>query len=114
MQRLAIAALSSLVLGSLSTPVLAQSVAANFNPTVRQNAYQIRPVNLVNIAYQGFLADQGIPSGALLAYSVKSGKVTPESLVKAAIARGRLSGDTLNNPSYLSVVEKELNSLDRD
>ncbi len=109
-----LAALSSLVLGSLSSPVLAESVAFNPNTQSRQIAYQTQPVNLVSIASQGFFTDQGIPQGALLLNAVKSGKVTAESLVKAAIAQGRLSADTLNDRSYLSVVERELNSLDRD
>lgn len=114
MKRLTLAVLSSIVLGSIASPVLAESVAFNPNAQSRQSAYQTQPVNLVGIASQGFLAEQGIPSGALLPYSVKSGKVTAESLVKAGIAQGRLSADTLNNRSYLSVVERELNSLDRD
>ncbi|MGK7945268.1 MAG: hypothetical protein AB4058_12445 [Microcystaceae cyanobacterium] len=114
MKRLAVAALSSIILGSLSAPVLAESVAFNPNTQSRQSAYQTQPFNLVGLASQGFFADQGIQGGALLPYSVKSGKVTAESLVKAGIAQGRLSPDTINDQSYLSVVEGKLNSLDRD
>ncbi|MGK7933646.1 MAG: hypothetical protein AB4041_19745 [Microcystaceae cyanobacterium] len=114
MKTLTVAVISSIVLGSLSSPVLAESVAFNPNTNTRQSAYQTQPINLVSIASQGFLEAQGIPSGAFLPYSVKSGKVTAESLVQAAIAQGRLSADTINNRSYLSIVERELKSLDRD
>ncbi|MGK7942948.1 MAG: hypothetical protein AB4058_00580, partial [Microcystaceae cyanobacterium] len=75
--------------------------------------YPTQPFNLVGIAYQGFLADQGIPSAKSLIIAVNSGKVTAESLVSAAIAQGRLSPDTINDRSYLLVVERKLDGLNR-
>ncbi|MGK7932369.1 MAG: hypothetical protein AB4041_13190 [Microcystaceae cyanobacterium] len=113
MKRLTLTVLSSLVLGSMAAPVLAESVAFNPNTNTRQSTHQTQPFNLVGIAYQGFFAEQGIPSAKSLIIAVNSGKVTAESLVSAAIAQGHLSPDTINDRSYLSVVERKLDGLKR-
>jgi hypothetical protein len=56
----------------------------------------------VTLAYRGAFRDQGI-SG--------TDRVNAESLVKAAIARGRLSPEVLEDERYLNIVDTFLMGL---
>ena len=69
---------------------------------------QLAPVTLVNIAFQGFLEDQGIKSGSAFLYSVTIGDVTAEKLVQSAIDKGRLSPETINDEGYINIVQDQL------
>ena len=69
---------------------------------------QLSPVNLVHIAFQGFLEDQGIKSGSAFLYSVTIGDVTAETLVQSAIDKGRLSPETINDEGYINIVQDQL------
>ncbi|NJK61525.1 MAG: hypothetical protein HC921_01530 [Synechococcaceae cyanobacterium SM2_3_1] len=69
------------------------------------------PVNLVQLAYQGALEDQGIPKAATLLREVRFNQIRAEDVVMAGIQAGRLPASTLENQSYLQVVETELEEL---
>jgi hypothetical protein len=111
MKRTLLAGLSVLMLSALVSP------AANATPQVEQIAKQsietsntgsyISPNTLVSSAYRGEFRDQGIPGYARL----QSGRVSAESLVKAAIEAGRLSPEVLEDEGYLNVVEIKLMGL---
>jgi hypothetical protein len=111
MNRLFSSALYTLLLVANVSPSWAQDIVALNNDSIKTN--QVTPVNLVKIAYQGFLRDQGISSGGKLIADVKSDKVTAEILVQGAIDKGRLSPQTLNDEAYLNIVQSELDSLNR-
>ncbi|ELR96780.1 hypothetical protein [Gloeocapsa sp. PCC 73106] len=100
MKRLLLATLSTLMLSSLTTPVLASEVVP-----------QTGPLNLVSLARQGYLKDQGVPSGDSLYHAYRSGKLTPESLVEAGIADGRVAPETINNRGYIRDVKYSLREL---
>jgi hypothetical protein len=71
----------------------------------------VTPFDLVSLAYQGFLEGQGIPKFNGLIFGYRTGKVTAEELVQAAIDTRRLSPDTINDRRYLTAVERHLESL---
>ncbi len=111
MKNLVIAGLSALSLTAIASPSMASEVLAMKDNTPIIN--QVAPVNLVQLGYQGYFQSEGIASSGRFAYGVARGKITAETLVKSAIDKGRLSPETLNDSSYLNVVQTELDSLNR-
>jgi hypothetical protein len=95
---------------ALSAPTLAAEPATTL---ITQYNYQTPPTNLVGLASQGYFTRQGIPGSGRLNYAVKTGKVNAIILVKAAIAQGRLSPETLNDSKYLSDVNFALIALQK-
>ncbi len=71
----------------------------------------IQPFNLVNLAYQGGLKQQGVPSGGALISEGQRGNITPKDLVKAAINAKKLPAQVLNNQDYISAVSSQLGIL---
>lgn len=98
-------------MGINTTPVKAKQVVADSATT--NNATEITPFALVKNAYQGYFVDQEIPSNSAFLYAIHFDKVDAEKLVKSAIAKGRLSSETLNNKSYLNKVELLLDQIER-
>ena len=84
-------------------------VAATSSPSARL----VPSYTLVSLAYQGRFQNQGIPSAAALLHGQASGQITAETLVRAAIAEGRLSSQALTDLSYLNMVESSLADLNR-
>jgi hypothetical protein len=100
----------ALILGS--TPAWAGEMAA-VNQNLHRNIVEVTPFNLVEHGYQGYFKEQGIPSYAAFLTAIRSRKVRAEDLVKSAIARGRLSPETLNDRSYLDAVRLQIDNLER-
>ena len=76
-------------------------------------AEDITPINLVFRAYQGYFAEQGIPSYAPFIQAAQLGQIDAQDLVKGAVDRGRLSADKLEDTSYLNKVEAALFKIER-
>jgi len=74
----------------------------------------ITPNNLVNRAYNGAYAEQGIPGFQSLANAQRRGNISAEDLINRAIAEGRLTPDTLADQGYVNSVEYALQSLGQD
>lgn len=96
-----------------ATPAQASRTLAQ-NSGEREAGQQTSPVTLVNLARQGYLRNQGIPTHLTLAQDIASGRITPEVLVQAGIENHLISSETLNNPGYLNIVEVELRSVVQD
>lgn len=123
MKPLVILILSTLALWTVAIPSEAQNGSSNRQSTpVEENNENfgsestptdenLEPVTLVQLAYQGYFADQGIPSHAALKTAIASGEVDAETLVKSAIAKGRLSANTINDDGYLNIVRTQLEDL---
>ena len=116
MRRLIFSSLSFLLLLAMSVPAShAQTPSGNSSDSPAASSpssdAEVSPFDLVRLAYQGFLKEQDIPSGDsfLTAYHTRS--VTAEDLVKAAIQANRLSPSFLNDSTYISDVESQLNGL---
>jgi hypothetical protein len=101
---------SALILGF--TPAWAGEMAT-VNQSQHRNIVEVTPFNLVEHGYQGYFKEQGIPSYAAFLTAIRSGQVQAEDLVKSAIARGRLSPETLNDRSYLAAVKLQIDNLQR-
>ncbi|MBH8577803.1 hypothetical protein I8752_33550 [Nostocaceae cyanobacterium CENA369] len=78
------------------------------------NASYLQPFNLVSLAYQGGLTQQGIPSGGTLIAERQNRKVNGESLVKAAVQANKLPEQVLSDRSYINAVNVQLTSLSRE
>lgn len=78
------------------------------------NISYLQPFNLVSLAYQGGLRQQGIPSGGRLILERQNRKIAAEDLVKAAVNANKLPTQVLNDQNYLSAVRLHLTSLSRD
>ena len=129
MKRLLTTALSTLSLMVIAYPSFAQEVAMAKQHSTKiekvsqkqvvlrdssNTMNQTNSVNLVGIAYQGFLRGQGIPSGGKFISQVQSGKITAKLLIQSGIDNGRLSPETIRDQSYLSAVETALTSFTVD
>ncbi|MCC5662636.1 hypothetical protein LC653_01475 [Nostoc sp. CHAB 5784] len=74
----------------------------------------LQPFNLVSLAYQGGLEEQGIPNGGTLISERQNRNIVAEDLVKAAISANKLPPQILNDQNYLNAVRSQLTSLSRD
>lgn len=101
--------MKSVVYGCLSALVLCFSLST----VNKAEASEIKPFNLVQLARKGYFKEHDIPSYSKLYSAIKSGNIEAEDLVKAAIAEGRLSPETLEDDGYLNTVEFKLNRLPR-
>jgi hypothetical protein len=109
MKPLFIVILSTLALWTVAVPTNAQNGSSNRQSTpVEEN---LEPVTLVQLADQGYFADQGIPSHGALKTAIASGEVDAETLVRSAISKGRLSANTINDTGYLNIVRTQLENL---
>jgi hypothetical protein len=114
MKRLMIAALSTLAFSSLAVPVLADELVKVSSPAATDNIVEITPFDLVTGSYQGLYQDQGIPSSGSFLTAIRADQIQAVDLVQGAIAKGRLSEATLNDPSYLNRVQSLLDGLERN
>ncbi|HEY9651890.1 MAG TPA: hypothetical protein V6C95_14585, partial [Coleofasciculaceae cyanobacterium] len=55
--------------------------------------------------------EQGIPSAGALLQAYRAGDISPEDLVRGAIAVNRLAPETLNDQEYMAAVQSYLNVL---
>lgn len=110
MKILASISLSILTLSLMTAPTLANEISQN-DLAMTGSIVEITPFDLVTRSYQGYLADQGIPSYGALITALDLGKVNAEDLVEKAIAKGRLAPETIDDQGYLNSVDRLLYRL---
>ncbi|NMG09385.1 hypothetical protein [Brasilonema sp. UFV-L1] len=116
MKRIFIGSLSCLLLCVAAAPAVRAEVVNSTesnNQNNTGNSRSLTPDELVTFAMRGELKKQGIPSNNLLLSAYASGKVTAQSLVKAGIAAGKVSPNTLNARGYLNTVADKLQRLNQ-
>jgi hypothetical protein len=88
----------------------------SLNPSLgnQLSANPLVPFNLISLAYQGYLKDQGIPSYGALLNAIESGKITAQDMVQAAVQTNRLSEQMLSDRGYRYHLEAELRQLAED
>jgi EamA domain-containing membrane protein RarD len=106
MKRIILSGLSVLLASTLQMP----SAKAEFTT----EPYQLQPVNLVYLGYQGYFQKEGIPSNASFIAAIQSGEVTATTLVQSAIEENRLPSSILNDMEYLNNVQGALTAIDHD
>jgi hypothetical protein len=106
MQRLLLSSLSVLVLLASAVPnANAQIIGASpSDRAVVTSRTDLKPFNLVFLAYQGYFKKSGIASAGQFTSDLRSGKVTAKSLVQAAVNENKLPSQTLEDEEYLSSV----------
>jgi hypothetical protein len=72
----------------------------------------LTPNDLANLAYQGYLRDQGIPSYSRLIFGYKSSQIKAADIVQAAINTNRLPASALTDQGYLNGVNLQLSGFD--
>ena len=107
--------LSVLLFSIANVPTLGVETAAAAD---RENStavrYQLRPFNLVYLAYQGYFRDQGIPGYSAFLAAYESGRVSAEELVQSAVKKNKLSPETASDRGYLRAVKSQIESLRKD
>ncbi len=112
MKRLVVSSLSVLLLTATASAVRAQTAALNPTTLRSTSTTQIAPFNLVSFAHRGYFKEQGIPSYGALTVAYRSGRITAEDIVQAAIKANRLRPEALNDRGYLRTVEIQLSGLE--
>ena len=102
----------ALLIGTITVIALTEKSIATDKMAANQDA-QLSPIALVFHGYQGYFTNQGIPSGATFISAVHFGQIDAEQLVQSAIAKGRLTPETLNDRSYLHKVQTSLKLIER-
>ena len=74
-------------------------------------ASEVTPHDLVFQGYQGRLKSEGIASYATFRQAVFLGKVDAQTLVKGAVAQGKLDPSKANDQTYLNEVKSYLSLL---
>ncbi|MGL6338502.1 MAG: hypothetical protein ACRC80_05095 [Waterburya sp.] len=95
--------MKGLIFGGLSMLIVAVTSPLSANAAT--------PVNLVNLARNGYFQAQGIPSHSALKSKIALGEVKGEKLVQAAIEANRIDADLLNDTSYIKSVDQQLDFL---
>ncbi len=80
-------------------------------PAVQAREITTTPFDLVSLARNGYLSDQGVPSFAQLGVAHQRGRLSAEDLVQAAIDDNRLSPEAINDRGYVSAVNSFLRGL---
>ena len=116
MKGLIFGSLSLMLLASMSTPAVRAETPrenASNSPALDTPFFnnQVTPFNLVGLAYQGFLKDQGIPSGGILLSLYQNGEINAKDLVEGAVNANRLSPEVLNDSGYIADVDNQLDWL---
>ncbi|KAF3884657.1 MULTISPECIES: hypothetical protein [Nostocales] len=113
MKSFILGSLSLLLLSTTTVPIVkAENRAANPNVlSGASSSTQIEPFNLVHLAYQGYLRDQGIPGyGALImAYQVK--QISAEDIVRSAVKSNILPPQAIDDRAYRNAVNLQLENL---
>lgn len=88
-------------------------IVFSVTPPAQAVDFNISAIDLVYLARNGYLTEQGIPQFSQLAFAYRSGRVSAEDLINAAIAENQLSPGVADDPGYLETVDHFLDDLDR-
>ena len=96
----------------IKTPT--EEIKQQYRVSAEQNTDDERATeafNLVNSAYRGEYEQQGIPGYSQLILDYNIGEITPKRLIEAAIEKGDLAPEALNDVGYINAVELQLETL---
>lgn len=96
---------------ALSLIISSAGAIAISSPSFAQSINQTPPITLVHLARQGYLQNQGIPSGSDLVEAIATGSITPETLIQAGIQNNLVPSSTLNDPGYINIVQVEFQDI---
>lgn len=96
---------------ALSLIVSSSAAIAIAAPSFAQNVDRTPPITLVHLARQGYLQNQGIPSGSDLVQAIATGTITPEALIQAGIQNNLVPSTALNDTGYINIVQVEFQDI---
>lgn len=112
---------------SLSAVVFAPAVKAqetrpnnNQSPQLNNQAQPIQniqttrvltPIQLATLANRGYLSEQGIPGYGNLAVGLRTGSITADDIIQAAIDAGRTAPSTGEDLAYRSALRRQLYAI---
>jgi hypothetical protein len=113
MKSLLLASLTTLALSTLVAPSAQAQPRTAFNPHISTSTAtaQLSPADLVFLARNGYLREQGVPSNGALADQFRSGKLTAQELVARAIQANRLPAQVAQDQGYIFAVESNLQTI---
>ncbi len=112
MKRLAVGLLSAVgFVFPWGSALLLLAVPDAIAPALAASQFQPNPFQLVNMAYEGALIDQGIPGHLQLEQDYTAGRVRPQDLVMAAVQAGDLPESRLQDEGYINAVRSQMRSL---
>ncbi|MGJ3246965.1 MAG: hypothetical protein ACFE0I_12930 [Elainellaceae cyanobacterium] len=97
---------------TVGVSVLLISVASTLTATTaRAEVVGANPADLVYLAYQGYLTEQGIPRYGRLINDLHTRQVTVDDVIEAGIQANRISDDARTDPSYRHAVRLQIRGL---
>jgi hypothetical protein len=112
MKKIFFALLPALLLSSATFAPEAKAQTKTDTPMVEITMMlSLTPFNLAYLAFQGYFEKQGVSSQGNLMQAFRTGKLSGEDVVKAAVKSNRLPSSFLSNDSYIKAVSTELYSL---
>ena len=110
-----LSSLSVLLISAATAPTVKAEIAAVTNTANNAATIsQLKPFNLVHMAYQGYFRDQGIPGYSAFLAAYEAGRVSAEELVQSAVKKNKLSPETASDRGYLRAVKSYIESLRKD
>ncbi|MGJ3250828.1 MAG: hypothetical protein ACFE0J_06820 [Elainellaceae cyanobacterium] len=79
--------------------------------TARANVVGANPADLVYLAYQGYLTEQGIPRYGRLLDELHTRQITVDDVIEAGIQANRVSEDARTDQSYRHAVRLQIRGL---
>jgi hypothetical protein len=93
----------------LSSCLSALLLSITIVPMAEAQLNKISVFNLAHLARQGYFKEQNIPGHSIFCSSVTIDNIQAKDIVRAAIAKNRLSPKILDDRSYLDRLEMHLN-----
>ncbi|MEO1208322.1 MAG: hypothetical protein AAFX78_02155 [Cyanobacteria bacterium J06638_20] len=91
--------------------VIATTAFAPVAEAAEMTKTELSPFQVSSLAYRGSFDDAGIPGYGALESGIATGDIVAEDVIEAAIASGRLSADALEDSTFVSSVDNQLESL---
>jgi hypothetical protein len=113
MKSLIVGGLSLILISAANMPTLRAETTA-YNPAASgktQSYLSTTPVNLVSLAYQGYLQDQGIPSYNDLITAYHERQISAEDIVRSGVKAKRLPEQVLSDKGYINAVKAQLDNF---
>lgn len=95
-------------LAPMTQVVASEKSATIVAPKTASDTTIITAFNLSNLASNGYLQEQGIPSGSQLSFAIATGQITAQEIVEAAVRAKRVSSDVLTDQTYTRAIEYNL------
>ncbi|GAA6624010.1 hypothetical protein [Scytonema sp. NUACC26] len=111
MKRLIFGSLSLLLISTTLPAFANEKTLSRVSSNTQSSITQIEPVELVNLAYQGYFSKQGIPGYSDFLLAIRQKEITAEDIVQIAVNARKVSSQALSDEEYLNVVEVKVDAL---